>query len=455
MPPATGAPVAAAFDAVDLAHARLLRSAGLGDTLAWDLVRSLVTDIGPRPAGSAADALAVRWAVQHLEALGFADVRTEPVMLTVWRRGATEALLLSPEPVPLVVTAIGNSVATEPAGLEADLAYYPDFTSLRQDTTDRARGRIVFIDQRMEASREGSGYGPAVLARVSGAVEAGRRGAVAVAIRSIGTDRERIAHTGALRYDPAVRAVPAIAVSIPDAEAIAARAATGTPLRMRLRLQAQDGVAATSHNVIADVPGGDCRDEVVLLGAHLDTWDISPGAQDDGAGVGIVIAAARALLDAGRTPRRTVRVVLFANEENGVDGARAYAQRHGEVPHQLVGESDMGAALPWRLRTRVHDRALPLWTAIAAELAPLGIEHEGNAGSPAPDAATLMHLRRWPAVEVTQDASRYFDVHHTVADTLDRIDPATLPRNVAAWAVVAWLSAQSPLPFGWGAGDRP
>ncbi len=434
----------------DAAHAALLRTRGLSDALAYALVESLVTEVGARPAGSPNDARAVAWALAQFERLGFANVRAEPVALRVWQRGPAQARLTAPVEHPLVILALGNSVATLPGGIEADVAYYADFESLRNEAVDagRARGRIVFIDQKAERTRDGSSYGRAVLARVAGAVEAARRGALAVAIRSIGTDQDRIAHTGAMLYDAQVARIPALAVSIPDADVIARLHARGHTLRMHLSLQSQAAVDAMSHNVIAEVPGLDLAHEIVLIGAHLDSWDVGQGALDDGAGVGIVIAAAKLLLGAGRRARRTVRVVLFANEENGFDGAIAYGERYRQVVHQLVGESDQGAGAIWRMRTRVRDEALEAAPAIAAALEPLGIAHAGNAASPAPDAGVLMHRQGWPVVELTQDASHYFDVHHTENDTLAKVDATTLRQNVAAWAVVAWLAAQSPVTFG-------
>ena len=288
-------------------------------------------------------------------------------------------------------------------------------------------------------------------ARVNGAVEAARRGALALGIRSIGTDRERIAHTGAMRYEIGVPRIPAFAVSVPDAESLAALHAQGQSLRIQLQLQATSDVEATTHNVIGEVAGTDLAHEIVLISAHLDSWDLGQGAVDDAAGVAIVTAAAALLQRLGARPRRTVRVVLFGNEENGFDGARAYGDRYGQVPHQWVGESDFGAGRVWQLRSRVKAAALPLVERMAQLLAPLGVAWpaEGaNQGSPGPDAGVLMRRHKWPALQLSQDGTNYFDVHHTVHDTLERIDPDTLPQNVACWAVTAWLAAQSPIGFG-------
>lgn len=438
---------AAGMDA-DLRHAAALRDAGLRDAHAWRLVQELAAGIGPRAAGSAGDARAVAWAQDALRGLGLQAVRADPVPLRVWQRGPAAARLTAPSERPLVMAALGNSVPAPPEGLEAEVAWYPDLAALMADTSDRARGRIVFIDQRTERTRDGSGYGRAVGARFAGPVEAAKRGAVALAIRSIGTDRAAIAHTGATRYDIRVPRIPAFAVSVPDAEHIAALQAAGTPMRLAFTLQALSDVAAVTHNVTAELPGSDLAHEVVLIGAHLDSWDLGQGALDDAAGVGIVSAAAGLIAASGRRPRRTVRVVLFGNEENGFDGARAYGDRHANVVHQLVAESDFGAGPVYRLSARVQAEAWPQVQAMAQVLAPLGVALGVNTGTPGPDAAVLMRRHRWPALQLHQDGSRYFDVHHTEHDTVDQIDPAALRQNVACWAACTWLAAQSPVAFG-------
>jgi hypothetical protein len=437
-----------AYDSADLRHAEALRDAGQRDTEALALVTQLAGGIGPRPAGSEGDVRAVRWAQEAARRLGLQAVRAEPVPLRIWQRGPGSAQLTAPVRQPLVMAALGNSVPTPEAGLEAEVAWYPDLAALMADTSERAKGRIVFLDQKTERTRDGSGYGRAVGARINGPVEAARRGAVALALRSIGTDRERIAHTGATRYDLRVPRIPAFAVSVPDAERIAQLHAEGATLRMQVALQARSDVEALTHNVIAEVPGGDLAQEIVLIGAHLDSWDLGQGALDNAAGVAIVTAAAALVARSGRVPRRTVRVVLFGNEENGFDGARAYGDRYSAVTHQLVGESDFGAGPVWQLASRVQPGALPLVAQLATVLAPLGVAAGSNDGSPGPDAALLMRRHRWPALQLAQDGSRYFDVHHTEHDRIELIEPAALAQNVACWAATAWLAAQSPLPFG-------
>ncbi|MBL8306797.1 MAG: M20/M25/M40 family metallo-hydrolase [Rubrivivax sp.] len=445
------AQTAPAFAAEDLQHAELLRAAGLQDTQAWAFVKELCDTIGPRPAGSDNERQAAAWAQARLTALGLANARTEPTPMKAWVRGPASATLVAPVTEPLVMAALGNSIAAPPAGIEAEIAWYTDFAALKADTTERAKGRIVFIDQKMARARDGSGYGPAVAARSQGAVEAARRGALAVGIRSIGTDHERIAHTGAMRYEIGVPRIPAFAVSVPDADRLAALHAAGKTLRLQLKLDAKSDVETTTQNVIAEVPGTDLADEIVLVSGHLDSWDLGRGAVDDGAGCAIVSAAAALIARAGRRPRRTVRVVLFGNEENGFHGAMSYGDRYKAVVHQLVSESDFGAGRIWQMKSRVQPAALPLIEKMASLLAPLGVawpEQGANEGGPGPDAALLMRRHKWPAIGLAQDGTAYFDVHHTVHDTLERIDPATLPQNVACWAVTAWLAAQAPLPFG-------
>ena len=457
-----GQPELARFAEADLAHAARLRDLGLQDTEAWALVQQLCNEVGARPAGSAADARAVAWAQAALRRLGLQQVRAEALSLKVWQRGPAAARLLAPVAEPLVMVALANSVATPPGGIEAELAWYPDLAALKADTREpgasRAHGRIVFIDQKTERSRDGSGYGAAVAARSAGAIEAARRGALALAIRSIGTGNERVAHTGGMRYELGLPRIPAFAVSVPDADRMAALHAGGATLRLQFTLEAKSDVEAVSHNVIAEVPGTDLADEIVLIGAHLDSWDLGVGAIDDGAGVAIVSTAAALLQKVATSAptrlRRTIRVVLFANEENGLSGAMDYGDRYKAVSHQLVGESDFGAGRIYALRGRVQPAAVPLLQQMAQVLAPLGVAwpaEGGNDGSPSPDAALLMRRQRWPALQLAQDGTHYFDVHHTANDTLARIDPATLPQNVACWAATAWLAAQAPLRFGQGA----
>jgi len=431
-------------------HAVALRQAGLADGQAWALVQQLCNEVGARPAGSAGDAKAAIWAQAAMKRLGLQNVRAESFGLKVWQRGTASARLVSPQAMPLVMVALGNSVAAPAGGIEAEVAWYADFVALKADTSDRARGKIVFIDQKTERFRDGRGYGAAVSARTQGPIEAAKRGALALAIRSIGTDRAPIAHTGATRYDLGVPRIPAFAVSVPDAERLAALHAQGQVLRVQFTLDSRSDVEATTQNVIGEVPGTDLADEIVAIGGHLDSWDLGVGAVDDGAGCTISLAAAALIAAGGRKPRRTVRVVLYGNEENGFDGARHYGDRYKDVRHQLIAESDFGAGRVYQLKSRVQPAALPLIAQMGQVLAPLGVDMPAvfNDGNPGPDAAALMRRHKWPALQLSQDGTHYFDVHHTVNDTLERIEPAAMAQNTACWAAVTWLAAQSPLGFG-------
>ena len=477
-PPCIGAaqPLAApVFSGSELAHARLLMAQAMRSDTAWRLVHELAVGIGPRPAGSEGDRRAVAWAQQSLSALGLSRVRVQPIELNTWQRVSASATLTvnadGQLPRDLVLAALGNSISTPVEGLQAEVAWYPSLAALMQEPADptrsKAAGRIVFVDQKTERTRDGSGYGRAVGARVNGPIEAGRRGALAYGLRSVGTsggtsqsaestdslrDRERIAHTGATRYDLRVQPIPAFAVSVADADVIAARVARGQSLSLRLNLQNRTQVPSLTHNVLAEVPGTDLAHEVVLIGAHLDSWDLGQGAVDDGAGVAIVSAAAALIEQSVRTqpalrPRRTIRLVLFANEENGFDGAVAYGKAHASEIHQMVAESDFGGGRIYRISSRVQAAALPLVAQMAALLEPLGVAPGSNEGNPGPDAAFLMRAHRWPAMALSQDGTRYFDVHHTERDTIDALDATDLQQNVACWAAVAYLAAQAPSSF--------
>jgi len=439
------------YSAHDLGLAQQGMATAIKSDLAYELVASLTTEVGPRPAGSEADPKAVAWAEARLRALGFDRVWTEPVQIDAWRRVAAHADLVTPYPHHLAVTALGNSISTPATGLQADVAYYANIDALRKDTSDRARGRIVFIDGTFARTQDGGGYGPAVSARVNGAIEAGKRGALAVVIRSVGTDQDRLPHTGSMRYDAAIAPpIPAAAVSTPDADLIRRIAttpdrSTGQPAPLRLSLNLQNVATRnlTTHNVYAEIRGQAKPDDIVAIGGHLDSWDLGIGAIDDGAGVAITMAAAKIILDFGIRPKRTIRVILFGNEENGLDGARSYAKKYGQQRHQLASESDLGADRVYRLHTRVDEKTRPWFKAISDVIAPLGITFGDNNASGGPDFGPLTNQQDHPVATLAQDATRYFDIHHTANDTLDKINPTQLNQNVAAWVAMVWLAAQA------------
>jgi carboxypeptidase Q len=432
--------------AIDL---EALRNRALADPLALELVTELVNTAGARPAGSPGDAKATLWARERLASLGFENVRVEPVTVQRWERGANTARVVLPAAEELVTTALGGSVATPAGGLEAPVLRVTSLDEVRALPAEGAAGKIVFIDERMAATRDASGYGKAVAKRGAGASEAARKGAVALLIRSAGTSTRRVAHTGAMRYQDDAPRIPAASLSNVDADRLAELVAAGGPVTVHLELATQKLPDGTSANVLGEIRGREKPEEIVLLGCHLDSWDLGQGAQDDGAGCAIVMASAKLVADLPVRPRRTLRVVLYANEEFGLAGARAYAEAHaGELDrHVAAFEADLGAGKVWSFTTGVPEDRLPAVREIASWLAPLGIELGGNDGRGGADLSPLRPAGV-PLFGLWQDATRYFDVHHTADDTLEFLDAEGLAQNVAAHTLLAWGLAEHA--EGWG-----
>lgn len=439
------------LDAGDIAAAEGLRERAMRGSEAWNVVESLTTEVGPRLAGTPADARAVEWAKARMQAMGFDKVYLEPVTFPVWLRHHERAEVLAPYPQPLVVTALGGSVGTGDTPVEAEVVAFATLDALKAAPEGSLEGKIAVITNRMVRFKDGRGYGPAVGARSQGAVEAARKGAVAVLIRSIGTSSDRFAHTGTMRYVADVPRIPAAALSNPDADLIEHMVARGKPVRLRLDIAAETVADYTSHNVIGEIRGRDLPGEVVTIGGHLDSWDLGTGAIDDGAGIGITFAAGALIGQLERAPRRTVRVIAYANEEQGLYGGKAYAEARaaaGEVAaHQLGAESDFGAGRVYALRAGVDPAAWPVIAKIGEVLAPLGIATESTGGSPGPDVGPIV-AKGAPWAQLAQDGIDYFDYHHTANDTLDKIDPRALDQQVAAYAVLAYLAAETDIDFG-------
>lgn len=424
-----------------VAEARALRERGLADDTAYETLRSLTTEVGPRLVGSEGDARAVAWALARLKALGFRNVHAEPVRVPRWIRGEAHAEIVSPWPQRLVAVSLGGSVGTPAGGIEAEVVPVTSLDELKTLPAERVKDRIVFFTGRMQRTSDPSGYGTAVRVRGRGAIEAGKLGAAAVVIRSVGTSRNRVAHTGAMRYEPNGPRIPALALSNTDADMVERQFASGRPVRLRLTSTAQWADSTESANVIGEFPGGALRQEIVLLAAHLDSWDLGTGAHDDGAGVAIVTTAAR--LAASAAPRRTIRVVLYANEEFGTSGSKAYAREHvAEADRHVAGlESDLGAFPIRGFASKVPPERLPTARAIHALLEPMGIPFLGNEAGGGADIDTLAGLGM-PLFDIETDARQYFDYHHTADDTFDHVDPTHLRENVAAYAMVAYLAAE-------------
>jgi len=432
-----------AYSKADLAAADKLRERALADPSAYQLISSLTTEVGPRPAGSAGDKAAVAWALREMQRLGFANVHSSEVSVPHWVRGEAEFAVLTPWPQSMPTLALGGSVGTPAEGVEAEVLMVKDLEALKALPAGAVKDRIVFFAGRMERTRDGSGYGRAVTVRVAGPSAAAALGAQGVVIRSIGTSDERFAHSGALRYAADIPRIPAVAISNPDADALVRQFESGKSVRVRIRSSSRELAPARSANVIGEIPGTDRGSEIVVLGAHLDSWDPGVGAIDDGAGVAIMMTVAKLIHELDQKPRRTIRVVLFANEEFGTSGSMAYVEAlQGEADRHVLGfEADFGAGPVWRLSSRVNPAQLPAVDQIFRALGPLKLERGDNEAGGGADLDGLAKLGM-PILEPGLDGTRYFDVHHTVNDTLAKVDPAALRQAVAAFAVSVWLGAQ-------------
>jgi len=436
-----GVPAAAADTAA-------LRDAALKDDLAWEITEGLTTEIGPRPAASAAEARARDWAVAKLKALGFANVRIEPFDMPVWERGVETAEIVAPFPQRLVLAALGNSGATPAEGLTAEVVAFHGLAALEAAPAEAVRGRIVFVDHAMAATQDGSSYGPFGQIRRKGPSVAAQKGAAAIVIRSIGTDHHRVPHTGVQAWAAGVTPIPAAALSVPDAEQLARIVQRGKPVTMHLVLTPKMAGTKQSGNVVAEVPGRDPKAGIVLIGGHLDSWDLGTGAIDDATGVAITAAAAKRIMDAGR-PLRTIRLVWFGAEEVGLFGGRAYRDAHRTEKHAVAAESDFGADRVWRYQTSFAPAALPAVTPkLDAALNPLGIALGGRNGDAEGSDIAMMTAIGVPTIELSQDGTRYFDLHHTADDTLDKVDPAQLRQNVAAWTAMLGVLANDATELG-------
>ncbi|GAB2880841.1 M20/M25/M40 family metallo-hydrolase [Microbulbifer echini] len=427
----------------DLSVAEVLRDRALSSSNAYSIVESLTVEVGPRRAGTEGDQRAVAWAQEKMKALGFDRVYTEQINVPRWTRGHAHAQVTSPFPQPLVVSSLGYSVATPAGGLTAEIIEFPDVEALQQAPAKQVEGKIAFINKRMEKARTGEGYGPAVQGRSKGMRAASEKGAVALLLRSVGTDSDRFAHTGMMSINAIENPVPALALSAPDANLLEAMLKRGKPVQVKLDIDNQRHTDGPSFNVIGEITGREKPEEVMIIGAHLDSWDEGTGALDDGAGVAIVMETARLIAELPERPRRTLRVVLFGAEEIGLVGAKQYVDAH---LHELdnivaVSESDFGAGKVWRFDTRLPESKFDIADQMMQLLAPLGIERGNNTSYGGPDSSVFV-ARGVPAFGLYQDGTDYFDYHHTPNDTLDKVDPENLRQNVAAWVVMSFLTTE-------------
>lgn len=428
---ATASPVLAQATPAQIAQ---LREAALKDDIAYDIVEGLTTEVGPRLAGTEAEGRAREWAVRKLKALGFANVRVEIFDMPVWVRGDEKAWITAPFPQPLAVTALGNSGATPAEGIEAELIGFNSVDELAAAPDESVRGKIVFIDHNMQRTQDGIGYGYFGRPRREGPSLASKKGALAIVIRSIGTDHHRNPHTGVMTFTGGAIPIPAGALSIPDAEQVQRILKRGQPVRLRLLLTPKNIGTRQSGNVIAEVPGRDRNAPPILVSGHLDSWDLGTGAIDDAAGVAIAAAAAKRIMTAGQ-PLRTIRIVWFGAEEVGLFGGLDYRAKHGKEPHYALVESDFGAGRIWKVDSKLGKEREAEAKALQLALAPLGIAPGSLEKADGSDISPML-ADGLPGVGLSQDGTYYFDLHHTPDDTLDKVNPEDLRQNVAAWTTM-------------------
>jgi Zn-dependent M28 family amino/carboxypeptidase len=435
-----GSPPPVAADAASQRCARLFERA-LADNQAIATLAGLLEAAPNRLSGSLGADAAVRWGLAAMQAMGLENVRAEPCTVPKWVRGLETAAVEGPDPFELRVVALGGSIGTAPAGVVAEVVEVRSFEQL-QALGEAARGKIVFFNRPMPRilKRTGPAYGEAVPQRTNGAIEAGKAGAVAALVRSVTTAIDGFPHTGAMHYADGVARVPAAAIATADAEALAARLRQG-PVRVRLVLGCRDEGEVPSANVVGELRGTGLPDEIVLLGAHLDAWDIGHGAHDDGAGCAHVLEALRLLQVCGIRPKRTIRAVLFMNEENGLRGAEAYAKAHEHEHHAAAVETDSGGFTPQGFTCSLAAEQVAELRRAFAPLDEFGAGAFVPGGGGGADIAPLGR-RGVPMFLMMVDGHRYFDYHHSARDTIEVVNERELALGAAALAYAASVLAE-------------
>jgi hypothetical protein len=443
--PARGPATPGAAEALPDMAARV-RDRALSGSGAYDILESLTTEIGPRAAGSPAMARAKDWAIARMTALGFKNVHAEAYAIPAWFKGVETAEVTAPFPQPLFITGLGRSVATPPEGIEAEAVLFPTFEALQAAPAGSLKGKIAVLTERMGPNDSPTGYGTANRWRRKGPSEAARRGAIGFLIRSLATNDNRAPHSGALNYDDDAPKIPAAALSGADADQLERMARRGQPIRVRFTLRPTIAPAATTWNVVGEIPGRVRPDQVVLVSGHLDSWELGTGAIDDGAGVAITLAAAH--LAGERHPRRTIRMVMWGAEETDYAGA-AYAKAHAAEANRIViaGESDSGARHEVAFQVPAGGADLPAVKTLAQVLEPLGVKFNPQPVRAGGDDVGHLIPLGVPQLGMRQENSHYFDIHHSAEDTLDKVDPAELDKATAAWAAAIWVLAESGVDF--------
>jgi hypothetical protein len=427
-----------------------LRNLAHKSELSYQVVESLTTEVGARMVGTPGDERAIAWAQQKMQSLGFDKVWTESVDYDAWYRGETTAKITAPYPQKIVAMALGGSVGTDDHGIEAEVIHFENFDALKAAEPGSLTGKIAFVSYRMQRHKTGKGYGKAVGARVNGASVAAEKGAVAFIMRSVGTDNNRNGHTGVMRYKDGVKKIPAAALSNPDADLLVNQLKRGKPVSFHLNQSSKIlGKKGKTANVIGEITGTENPEQIVVLGAHLDSWDVGTGAIDDGMGMAITMAAASHIAKLPTRPKRTIRVVLFAGEEVGLIGAKEYVKVHSDnmVHHAIGAEWDFGNGHIYQMKSGVGAQSLNAIRELAGYLAPLGVAlHPENNGRAQSDMGLLTDAGM-PSINFAPDGSDYFDWHHTENDTLDKVNIEGLKQATAVYTVFAYFAAQSDANF--------
>ncbi len=422
------------------AVAQRIVEAALADSSAFERLAYLVDTFGPRFSGTSQLERAIDWVLEMMQQEGLENVRGDTVMVPRWVRGNEALELRHPYRKKLAVLGLGGSVATPPEGIEAEVLVVRSFGEL-EARRDEARGRIVVFNVPFTT------YGETVRYRVLGAVAAARAGAVASLVRSVTPHSLYTPHTGGMRYEEGVPRIPHAALTVEDAELLQRLQDRGQRPRLWLYMEAQTLPDVPSRNVVAELVGRERPEEIVVVGGHIDSWDVGQGAMDDAGGCVAAWEAVRLLKRLGLRPRRTIRVVLWTNEENGLRGALAYRDRYqNELDrHVLAIETDAGVFKPEGFGFTGSPEALAIVRAVAQLLAPIGADRiwEGGGGA---DIAPLMR-EGVPGMGLRVDGTRYFWYHHTEADTIDKLDPRELNLCIAALAVMAYVVAELPKPL--------
>lgn len=419
-------------------RAQQVMESALNDNMAWEIVEGLTTEVGARQAGTEAEAKARSWSVAKLKALGLNNAPIEEYQMPTWVRGGETTYVDAPYGQQLHVTALGNSRSTGDARLEAKVAYFPTIEALRSAPGGSLKGKIAFVSHAMKATLDGSSYGAFAPARFVGPNFAAKKAAFAIVIRSAGTDYYRNPHTGKTNFEAGVLPIAAGALSIPDAENLERILTHGKPVKMKLTLTPQDIAMQTSGNVIADIVGSNPKLGIIIMACDLDSRDLATFAIDDAAGCGIINAAALKLKDKDWRPKRSIRLLWAGVEEFGVWGGKEYGAKHVSDNPALAIESDFGAGKVWAVDFNLLQGAKPLRDQIIYALAPLGVVPRQQVAVVDADVGAIIAVQKLGVIDLPQDGTKYFDIHHTPDDTLDKIDKTELQQNVTGWAATLW-----------------